>query len=54
VGSGGGDYVWLESSPPPSGAGLTAINDFDDYWLALQTTNTEDPGSIPGHSLGFF
>jgi hypothetical protein len=23
-------------------------------WLALQTTNTEVPGSIPGHSLGFF
>jgi hypothetical protein len=22
--------------------------------LALQTTNTEVPGSIPGHSLGFF
>jgi hypothetical protein len=24
------------------------------WWLALQTTNTEVPGSIPGHSLGFF
>jgi hypothetical protein len=24
------------------------------YWLALKTTNTEVPGSIPGHSLGFF
>jgi hypothetical protein len=23
-------------------------------WLALKTTNTEVPGSIPGHSLGFF
>jgi hypothetical protein len=23
-------------------------------WLALQTTNTEVPGSIPEHSLGFF
>jgi hypothetical protein len=21
-------------------------------WLALKTTNTEVPGSIPGHSLG--
>jgi hypothetical protein len=24
------------------------------WWLALKTTNTEVPGSIPGHSLGFF
>jgi hypothetical protein len=23
-------------------------------WLALKTTNIEVPGSIPGHSLGFF
>jgi hypothetical protein len=25
-----------------------------DLWLALKTTNTEVPGSIPGHSLGFY
>jgi hypothetical protein len=24
------------------------------WWLALKTINTEVPGSIPGHSLGFF
>jgi hypothetical protein len=24
------------------------------WWLALKTTNIEVPGSIPGHSLGFF